>query len=555
MRPERFLRLLRPLRRLLPLLVCAVPMATWTAGSAAPLLPAAMAGADDKPAQPAAEAKVTIFNRDIVTLRSAVLGFGPADRARRAEQRIEQQLDLPGAHASSLQDLPQGTLLAIDGVAMLLVAPGDVDLGESPQQVAERARKALDVAIAETREGRDAQTLLRAAAYAVLETAALALLLWGLHRSRRVLEGWVLRLSHRHAERLRMGGAELVLRERIGIVVHGLLVVLYWVLALLAVYVWLGKFLALFPYTRVWGERLSAFLFGVVAGIVEGIAAAVPNLFVAFIIVLIARFTGQLSDGLFERIRTRQIEVGWLDAELAGTTRRIVKVAIWLFALAMAYPYLPGAQTEAFKGVSVLVGLMISLGASNLIGQLASGLIITYSRILRRGEFVRIADHEGTVTELGMFGTRIRSGMGEEFHLPNSMVLGAVTKNYSRAVKGTGFTIDTTVTIGYDTPWRQVQAMLLEAAQRTRGLLTDPAPRVIQTSLSDFYVEYRLIGQAVPSEPQPRSEVMNALHGNIQDVFNEYGVQIMSPHYMADTPVAKTVPKADWHLPPAKPPA
>ena len=335
---------------------------------------------------------------------------------------------------------------------------------------------------------------------------------------------------------------------------HGLLVALYWVLALLAVYVWLGKLLALFPYTRAWGERLSAFLFGVLSKVVEGIASAVPNLFVALVIVLIARFVARLSDGLFERVKTRQIQVGWLDPELAGTTRRIVKVAIWLFALAMAYPYLPGAQTEAFKGVSVLVGLMISLGASNLIGQLASGLIITYSRILRRGEFVRIADHEGTVTELGMFGTRIRSGMGEEFHLPNSMVLGAVTKNYSRAVNGTGFTIDTTVTIGYDTPWRQVQAMLMEAAQRTKGLLADPAPRVIQTSLSDFYVEYRLIGQAVPSEPQPRSEVMNALHGNIQDVFNEYGVQIMSPHYLGDPPDAKWVPMRDWHKAPARTP-
>ena len=530
-------------RHVILLSCCAVGMAAWAAGLS------------EAAEVPVTEATVTVFNREIVTLRSAVLGVGPAERARRAEQRIHEQLELPGAHATTVLDAPQGTLLLVDGAAMVLVAPGDVDLQESTQQTAERARKALDVAIRETREGRDAQSLLHATAYAVLETAALTLLLWGLHRSRRLFEGWVLRLSHRHAEKLHMGGAELVLRERIGILVHGLLLIFYWTLALLATYVWLGKLLALFPYTRAWGEQLSAFLFGVLLKVVEAIVAAVPNLFVAFVIVLIARFVARLSDALFERVKSHQIKLGWLDPELAGTTRRIVKVAIWLFALAMAYPYLPGAQTAAFKGVSVLVGVMVSLGASNLVGQLASGLIITYSRVLRRGEFVRIADHEGTVIELGMFGTRIRTGMGEELNLPNSLVLGSVSKNYSRTVKGAGFIVSTTVTIGYDTPWRQVQAMLIEAALRTDGVLADPAPRVIQTALSDFYPEYRLVCQAVPSEPRPRAEVMNALHGHIQDVFNEYGVQIMSPHYLADPQVAKLVPKRDWHLPPAQPPA
>jgi len=200
----------------------------------------------------------------------------------------------------------------------------------------------------------------------------------------------------------------------------------------------------------------------------------------------------------------------------------------------------------------VLVGVMISLGASSLIGQIASGLILPHSRVVRRGEFVRVGEHEGTVTEMGMFTTRIRTGMGEELTLPNSLILGTVTKNYSRAVKGPGFIVDTTVTIGYDTPWRQVVAMLVEAAHRTDGVLADPAPRVVQVALSDFYPEYRLVCQAVPSQPRPRVEVINALHANIQDVFNEYGVQIMSPHYLGDPAQAKVVAKQDWHLPPAR---
>jgi small-conductance mechanosensitive channel len=234
-------------------------------------------------------------------------------------------------------------------------------------------------------------------------------------------------------------------------------------------------------------------------------------------------------------------------------TRRIAKVVVWVFALAMAYPYLPGSQTEAFKGLSVLVGLMLSIGASSLVGQAASGLILTFGRVYRKGEYVRMGEFEGTVMELGMFTTRIRTGLGEELTLSNSTILSGTTKNYSRAVKGSGFVVDTSVTIGYDTPWRQVHAMLVEAALRTPGVLADPAPVVFQTALSDWYPEYRLVCQALPADPRPRAVVLSSLHANIQDVFNEYGVQIMSPQYFEDPPEPKVVPRERWFTPPAKP--
>jgi small-conductance mechanosensitive channel len=158
------------------------------------------------------------------------------------------------------------------------------------------------------------------------------------------------------------------------------------------------------------------------------------------------------------------------------------------------------------------------------------------------------------VVELGAFTTKIRTGLGEELTISNSTIAGGITKNYSRAVKGRGFVVDTVVTIGYDTPWRQVHAMLVEAARRTTGILENPAPVVFQTGLSDFYPEYRLVAQAVPSDPRPRAIVMSDLHANIQDVFNEYGVQIMSPHYLGDPADAKVVAPANWYPAPARKP-
>jgi small-conductance mechanosensitive channel len=168
-----------------------------------------------------------------------------------------------------------------------------------------------------------------------------------------------------------------------------------------------------------------------------------------------------------------------------------------------------------------------------------------YSRSLRVGEYVKIGETEGTVAELGLFATRIHTGMGEEVSLPNTVIFSHPVRNFSRLVQGGRFVLHTAVTIGYSTPWRQVHAMLLEAARRTPGVAQEPPPTVVQTALSDFYVEYRLCAQSSQAVAQRRAEAMSALHANVLDVFNENGVQIMSPHYRSDPPEAQVVRPGD----------
>ena len=296
------------------------------------------------------------------------------------------------------------------------------------------------------------------------------------------------------------------------------------------------------PRTRAVGEQLGAFVLGALAKIGGGVLHALPDVNVAAVIFLIARGAIALLRPVFDRAEQGQGQFGWVDRDLARPTRRLLNVGVWLFAIVMAYPYLPGSQTEAFKGVSVLEGIMVTLGGSSLFGQAASGMILMYTRTLRIGEYVRVSGTEGTIVGLGTFTTRIRTGLGEEVALPNALVMGSVISNFSRAVQGQGYIVDTGVTIGYDTPWREVEAMLLEAARRTPGVLADPKPLVLQRALADFYIDYRLVCQAVPETPRARAEVLNVLHANIVDVFNEHGVQIMSPHYLGDPPEAKVVP-------------
>jgi len=478
----------------------------------------------------------------------------PEDRKDAARERILAQLRQPGAHTSSVEQAPQGAIVSLDGVLAFVVTPDDVQLlhEETALQAARRAADALDDAAAATRESRDFRAMSLAAALAAAATVVFALLVWALRRLRQAVHARLSRLATEHAERVRIGGVALFHREGARLAVRRLVGVAYWVAILLACYEWLGYVLGRFPYTRPWGDRLTDFLVDSGRNMLEGTARALPDIAVAVAIFVIARAAVSVVDRFTRGIQFREVDVGWLDADTARPTRQIVVVLIWVFALVMAYPYLPGSETEAFKGISVLLGLMISLGGSSIVAQGASGLILMYTRTLRPGEYVRIGNSEGTVVELGTFVTRIRTGLGEELTLPSALILGTVIHNFSRAVRGEGFVVDASVTIGYDVPWRQVHAMLKLASQRTEGVLQDPAPRVYQTALSDFYVEYRLVCQAVPAEPRPRAEVISALNGNILDVFNEYGVQIMSPHYLDDPAEEKLVPKSHWFPPPAE---
>ncbi len=500
------------------------------------------------------EAPLVIFNRTVVVFRSDLFGATPRTRAVRAKATIEDALARGGEHNVAIRDNPEGQLVMMGNTLAFIVTAGDVDQlrQETIEQVAAQAVHNLEQVIAETREARDLKTMLKGATWAAAATTILVLLLWGLSRLRARISSILTVIAERKVAALKIGGTQVVDGQHLVPLLRRALAVVSWAFIAMLVYEWLSIVLSSFPYTRPWGERLNGYFFGIVLEVGGGIISAIPGLGVAIAILLLARFTVQFLSRFLERLSRGQSAPAWLGLDTLPTTRQLFNIGIWLFAVAMAYPYLPGAETDAFKGLSVLLGLMVSLGASSVVGQAASGLILTYTRTLQIGEYIRVGDNEGTVTRLGTFTTTIRTGLGEELTIPNSLITSSVTKNYSRSVPGKGFIVDTTVTIGYDTPWRQVEAMLIEAANRTPGILETPAPRVFQTALSDFYPEYRLVAQAVPSEPRPRAEVMTMLHANIQDVFNEYNVQIMSPHYLGDPAQAKVVNAEDWHLAPAE---
>jgi small-conductance mechanosensitive channel len=540
--PTLFARLALPV--LLGALLAAPPLARAAEPTAAP---ATVATAAPSAAQALPSASVRVMNRDVVRFRASFLGHPPTVRAAAATERIEMILSAGGPGQVTLAPVEDGVLLQLDGKLAFVITPGDADplLDQDRDAVAKAAAAALTQVAREHAEA-EAQPNPRTVAFVVGVTTVWLLVLFALGSIRRAVQRWLSARAEARMETVRIGGERLLDRDSVRGAVRAALQTVFLGIVLLLSYEWLSTVLQAFPYTRPWGERLAAFLIAFGQHILIATAEAAPGLFVVVVILFIARGVAGVSGRFLERVQRGEIEVGWVGPETALPTRRLFTAVIWLFALAMAYPYLPGSGSQAFQGLSVLVGLMISLGGASTVGQAAAGLILMYGRAFRVGEYVRIGDQEGTVTDIGAFQTRLRTGMGVEVVLPNSAVVSEVVHNYSRVVKGQGFVVDAVVTIGYDAPWRQVHALLTKAARATPGVLAEPAPVVFQTALQDFYVEYRLVAQATADQPRPRAEVMSLLNANIQDAFNEAGVQIMSPHYFADPAEPKLVPKDRW---------
>lgn len=492
-------------------------------------------------------------NRPITTLRATVFGRPPAERAAAAAQFLDRVVQEGTAGTVSTRLLQGFSIVSVGSRDIFSIAPQDADqlTGETLEGKSAETVTNLQRALDEAVELRTPRRLLVSAAQAILVTILLALGLLLLQRMHRgSVDRLLLRAEHKLEELspdlqlLRASRATALLRRG--------LKVAFVAVALFFTYNWLTFVLRRFPYTRPWGESLREFLTARLEAFGLSILQGIPNLFTVLLIVLVIRFFIRLSHHLFQAVEDGRISLPYVYPETAQPTRRLVSILLWLLALALSYPYLPGSESDAFKGVSVFVGLVVSLGSSGIVNQIMSGLTITYSRALRLGDFVKIGDVEGTVTHVGALSTKVKTPHAEDVTIPNAVVVSHVTTNYSRFAETEGVYVPTSITIGYDTPWRQVQALLLLGAARTAGVRKQPKPVVRQTALQDFYVQYTLL--VCLEQPHLRAATLDALHGNILDAFNEFGVQITSPNYEADPEGRKIVPQDQWYSAPAAPP-
>ena len=289
--------------------------------------------------------------------------------------------------------------------------------------------------------------------------------------------------------------------------------------------------LSFFPGTQGMISSLVEKVTEMLAGTAEAVLGYLPNLFALLFIIVATRYTLKLLRFFHEGIHSKRIKIAGLHQELTEPTFQLLRFMILALALVAAYPFLPGSNSPVFRGITIFIGFLLSLGSTSLVTNIVSGIVLTYTRGLRIGDRVKIGQTIGDVLERTLLVTRIRTIKNVVVTIPNGMVLNNEIINYNAPMLEEGLILNTTVTIGYDVPWRKVHDLLIQAALATRDILSDQKPFVLQTSLDDYYVSYEL--NAYTHAPERMAMIYSELHQNIQDWFNESNVEIMSPGYTA----------------------
>jgi len=497
------------------------------------------------------EATLYYHFRPIFTFRSTYVGALPEHRMRRASSRIDAlspaQMERPIEQTPFLIDGRRGINLHIGESVLFNVLDGDLDPEEqlSLEEVAKRTADELASALRAVGEQRRPLVLLKGVGLSLLATAIGLAALWLIRRATAFMVQHFQEVIEAHPEStgFRWARHAWLLVQRVAQLVMGFL----W---LSVAYLWLSFVLARFPLTEPLGERLTDFLFGLLTTLGTGIIEAIPALTTAVVILFLTKAFNDALGNFFKAARAGRVQVPGLHAETVNATHRICTILVWGLGIAIAYPFIPMSDSDAFKGLSVMFGFMLTLGSAGIVNQLMSGLVLVYSRALSVGDFVDLGETVGVVSEVGALSTKIINMRNEEVTIPNAVLVCSPIKNYSRLAGARGTLVSTKVTIGYDTPWRQVHAMLIAAAEQTPGLRTTPKPFVYQRNLADWYIEYELFAHM--DKPLERVPVLSALHANIQDQFNTYGVQIMSPHFVMQPSNNVVVPRESWHAAPAE---
>ncbi|MGD8477567.1 MAG: mechanosensitive ion channel [Burkholderiales bacterium] len=532
------------------------------------LIPEHVVAQDDAPSSPGAPqmtetsapsvemAPLIIDGRMLFRLRG-ISSYPANKRVEAVASRVRQVARDRSIKPSDVRLLEKPDRVDIVAGEMHVISVVDIDADaehmRNRQLLAEVMRQRIIEAIERFRHERTAKYLMPQGIHGGIALLLLAVAILAI----RWLFRWFDRVIERHLERrltkLEATSFRLLSAEDLKSVWRGGLHSFHLLLVIVLVFGFVDYVLALFPWTRWVARTITTMLIDPLKTLWIGLVNALPGLIFIVILFFVTRYLLRLMQIFFSGIAYGTIRPVGFEREWAWPSYRLLRAVVIIFALVIAYPYVPGSESAAFKGISIFVGLMMSLGATSIVANSIAGYMLIYRRAFRVGDRIKVGDVVGDVVEMRQQLTHLRTPKNEEVTIPSSVILNSNVVNYSSRASQGGLILHTSVGIGYETPWRQVEAMLIEAANRTEGLLREPPPFVLQTGLGDFCVSYEI--NVYCDRPQQMPLLYTALHRNILDVFNEHGVQIMTPNYVADTAQPKVVPKDQWYAPPAQPPA
>ena len=485
---------------------------------------------DESRAAPVVLDKDTVF-----WVRTGIGSLTPQERAQAIENHLEALRDTPVYSRGSLRVEQAGTTWIIQYHDMKVASITETDAaleGKQPEVLASQLKKRIQVKLDKARRASNLWGLIRHISWAVFVLVLLAMAEYLVSRffgrAKKRISQWA---AQGKLPTLRIQKSTLLTQERSLGMINGSLRVVTIAIQVALAYIALLILFGLFSWTQDLGGQLVSWTFSPFVTAARGILNFIPDLIHIIVIVFIAHLFLKLMRFLVREIELGNLVIPGFYADWAVPTFNISRFILYAFVLVVIFPYLPGSDSPVFRGVSVFLGLLLSLGSSSAFSNVVAGLVLTYMRPFKLGDRIQVGEVTGDVIEKTLLVTRLRTVYNETVTVPNAALLAGNITNYSITAAEKNLLLNTSVTIGYDVPWRKVHALLLDAAARSEGILKHPEPFVVQKSLDDFYVCYEL-NAATDQAPLMR-RIYSELHQNIQDSFFGAGVEIMSPHYRA----------------------
>ncbi len=478
---------------------------------------------------------VVLLGDTLFTIHSAYGAFSAGDRAAAISDKLMKVVKEPVFYADSLTGfyVESDYYIVYRNKVLMVIQPADTaGTGMTQDEISGRVFNLLNEELAAKSAKFNITATVTNIAYSLIVVFVLVLIIWLLNWLFRK----IIKYAEKHKERLfksiKINEYEFLTAEREFVVARGLLRFFKIVLIIILFLVALPVIFSIFPSTEGITRKIIAMIWEPIQNILMGIIGYLPKLITIIIIYLLFKYLIRLIRYLTKEVENKALVIKGFHPEWALPTFNIIRILLYAFMFIIIFPYLPGSDSPIFQGVSVFLGLLISLGSTSLIGNTLAGLVITYMRPYKVGDRITIEDITGDVIEKTLMTTRLRTIKNEEVTIPNSKILTGYTVNFTAATLDEGLIIHTTVTIGYDAPWRKVHELLIRAAEKTAGVVAQPKPFVLQTGLEDFYISYQINAYVKNSHGIVR--IKSDLHQNIQDEFNKAGVEIMSPHYRAE---------------------
>jgi small-conductance mechanosensitive channel len=480
---------------------------------------------------------VVPFKDTLFYIHNKIGAFTPEKRAKAIEDRIRQIYSDPLFEVDSLKIAPADISFDIiykENFVILSITTTDASIEKMDAEALANKRKAIiTTAIQNEKSSNTSLIWLKRIGLEALFVGCIVLLLYAINVAFKRFMFYLMKNDERFFKGVLLNNYHVLTPRNQLFFTLKLIKTLRLVFYGLVFYLSIPLLFSVFPSTEGYATKLMYWILKPAKYFVSSFLAYLPNLFSILVIFLVFRYLVKILRFFVIEIQKGKIQINGFYSDWAQPTFNIIRVLLYAFMLVIIFPYLPGSDSPIFKGVTVFVGVLFSIGSSNAIANMVAGLVITYMRPFKTGDFIKIGEVSGEVIEKTALVIRLRTTKMEDVTIPNATVLSSSSINFSSNTdKNTsGLVIHSTVTIGYDCPWREVHKALLEAASRTELIEKDPIPFVLQTSLDDFYVSYQI--NAFTKSPKKQPIIYSSLHQNIQDCFNEAGIEIMSPHYKA----------------------